>query len=300
MRPLSIMWQRSPVIDALLLLVLVHVFSRGASHPCTDEVASACADRPGEEVESCLSDPEAHDQETTISSECTDFIALNKACAEDIESFCDGGTFTDDTILCLTKWTDRDNLSPKCQNVLKWAVVEEPETDEAPVTDELGMSEKDYAEKKAWQAKRKVARGAAIEKLASDKIRDQEKAALEEYKKDDPEGYAQQIQQEAEEKRQKEEFAKMERKRAAAFERQKRKDAGLPEEEETVGAGSKPRKSKSTKATKESSSGSWVSLLASLSFILFLGAVGMWFFPNMTSGNKANSKKSKNKKTQGR
>merc|ERR1711862_78352 len=100
------------------------------------------------------------------------------------------------------------------------------------------MSEKDYAEKKAWQAKRKAARGAAIEKLASDKKREQEEAALEEYKQSDPEGYAQMLQQQAEEKRQKEEFARLERARAAAFERQKRKDAGLPEEED-VDAGGK-------------------------------------------------------------
>lgn len=273
----------------------MHGFSRGAGqHPCTDEVASACADRPGDEIGSCLSDPEAHDQETTISSQCTDFIALNKACAEDIESFCDGGAFTDDTILCLTKWTDKDNLSPKCQNVLKWAVVEEAETDEEPITDELGMSDKDYAEKKAWQANRKAGRTAAIEKLASDKAREKEEAELAEFKKSDPEGYAQMIQQQAEEKRQKEEFAKLERARAAAFERQKRKESGLPEEED-VGSTSKPtRKSKSA---KEPSSGSWFPLLASMLVLSIIGAIGFWLWSSFTAESKAEKPKKKNKKS---
>merc|ERR1712106_1207328 len=97
-------------------------------------------------------------------------------------------------------------VSPKCKGVLSWAVPQEEAADEEVVTDELGMSDEDYKEKKECQKKK-----------AEDRV------SLEEFEKNDPEGYAQMMQQQAEEARQQAEFKKKERARAAALERAKKK-----------------------------------------------------------------------------
>merc|ERR1719498_1992224 len=95
-------------------------------------------------------------------------MALNKACAEEIEKFCEGNFFHDDTLLCLSKWTKPEDLGEKCQTVLKWAIPEEEE--KKVVTDELGMSDADYQEKKEWMKKRAAARGDSIERLKQKEI----------------------------------------------------------------------------------------------------------------------------------
>jgi len=227
--------------------------------------ASACPDRPGSDVGACLKDKKEHEKPTEISSTCTDFMALNKACGEDIEKFCDGAFFSDDTIICLTQWTEKENLSPRCQGVLSWAVPQKEESEEEAVTDELGMSEKDYEEKKEWQAKRKAVRTEAIERMKMkdvDKKKEEDRVALDEFKESDPEGYATMIQQQEEEAKQKKEFAKMERARQAAFERKRKADAGETEEdEEKKKTGSAEPKSK--KSTKKE--GSWVKTICSFS-----------------------------------
>lgn len=279
---------------AAALLLLCH--SALADHPCTTEVASACADRPGEEVGKCLKDPEEHDSPTEISSGCTDFIALNKACAEDIETHCDSNHFHDDTILCLTKWTQLDNLNEQCQKVLAWAVPEDMAADKPVVTDELGMSEKDHEEKKEWMRKRKEARGESIERMKlkeEDRKKEEDRVALEEFKKSDPEGYAAMIQQQEEEKRQQAAFKKQERARAAAIERAKKKAAGISDEDEqektsrTASGGSGGKKSK----------GSWLYSIGSFAVIGGLGFLVYTFVQSQdgkagrSGGNKGGKKK---------
>jgi len=250
------------------LLLAVGAF---AEHPCINEVASACPDRPGADVASCLKDPSEHDSPTEISSECTDFMALNKACADDIEKKCDGGFFSDDTIPCLTQWTEKEDLSERCQKVLSWAVPQEEEAEEEEAaTDELGMTEEEAKEKEEWRAKRKAVRTEAIERMKmkdEDRKKEEDRIALEEFKTADPEGYAQMVQQQEEEKRQKAEFARMERARAAALERKKRQEAGLDDEDDA------PKKKKSESESFSGSSkskkkgGSWLYSLGSLAFV---------------------------------
>ncbi|CAJ1389388.1 unnamed protein product [Effrenium voratum] len=124
---------------------------RVAAHPCEQEVQSACPDRPGSELARCLKDKSEHERPTDITSACADFIALNVACADDIVKSCDEAFFSDDTSLCLSTWTQPEDLSPKCAGVLEWALPKHEAVEEGP-TDELGMSEKDYADKREWQA----------------------------------------------------------------------------------------------------------------------------------------------------
>lgn len=254
---------------AAVILVLCH--RTLAEHPCANEVASACHERPAADIAACLKNPEDHDSPTEISSECTDFMALNKGCAEDIESFCDGNQFHDDTILCLTKWTPAENLGEKCAKVLKWAVPAAPEGEDSLITDELGLSDKDYEEKKEWQKKRREARGDAIERMAmkkEDAKKEEDRVALEEYKKNDPEGYASMLQQQEEEKRQQAAFKKNERARAAALERKKKKEAGVEDEDD------KPKDAGSAgigKAKKKPSS--W--LYSIMSFVIIAGIGGL-------------------------
>jgi len=267
---------------AAILLQLFH--STIADHPCTAEVASACAESPGSDMGACLKDPEEHDNPTEISSGCTDFIALNKACADDIEAHCDAGQFTDDTILCLTKWAPQDAVSAKCKGVLSWAVpgAEEGEDGEV-VTDELGMSDEDYKEKKEWQAKRKAARGDSIERLKQkdvDKKKEEDRVSLEEFAKNDPEGHAQMLQQQAEEAKQQAAFKKRERAQQAAIERAKKKAAGESEEDEDQS------KSRSNNASgKKKSKGSWLNSIMSLVVLVLVGA-GCWFLYTQMSNKK--------------
>merc|ERR1711953_1363490 len=96
---------------------------------------------------------------------------------------------------------------------------EEAET----VTDELGLSEKDYEEKKEWQKKRKAVREEAI---GREKMKEEDRVALEKFKEEDPEGYRQMIQQQEETKKQEIEQKKRERQIAAAIERKKRIERG--------------------------------------------------------------------------
>eukprot|EP00439_Symbiodinium_sp_Y106_P037328 s325_g4.t1 len=212
---------------------------RCAAHPCDEEVSSACPDRPGSELARCLKDKSEHESPTEISSGCADFIAVNAACAEDITKFCDEAFFSDDTALCLSTWTSPEDLSKKCSGVLEWALPKPEAADEGGPTDELGLSEKDYAEKREWQAKRKAGRSAAIEKIRQDQKEEKELEAL---KKEDPAAYAQLVKEREEAKRSFEELKKRKRLMAAAEERERRQKMGIPDSEEESEEDAKKRK----------------------------------------------------------
>jgi len=276
---------KGALLSAAILLQLAV-----AQHPCSTEVASACADRPTSDIATCLKDPEEHDSPTEISSACTDFIALNKACADDIEQFCDqAGLFGDDTILCLTKWAPQDDVSDKCKGVLEWAVPQAEASEDEVVTDELGMSQADHDEKMEWRKKRAAARGDAIERMKMkevDKKKEEDRVALEEFEKNDPEGYAQMIQQQEEEKRQQAEFKRRERAHAAAMERKRKKDAGVEEDEDESrtkggsGKNAKPAKSK----------GSWLYSLMSFAVLAGVG-LAIYGLVKMSSKNGGGGRK---------
>lgn len=267
-------------------LVLLGLERSRADHPCQAEVASACPDRPGSELAACLKDSEQHDNPTTISSECTDYIAIHTACAESIDSHCEEAHFTDDTILCLTQWTSPSSLVETCRNVLKWAVPQaddEEGTEDGP-TDELGMSEKDYKEKKEWQAKRKAARGDAVGRIKmkeEDRKKEEDRVALEKYKQEDPEGYAQMIEQQEEDKRQQAEFKKRERAQAAALERKKKVEMGIED------ADVKPEPSGRSAPSKKKSGSSFLPFLGVLAIVV----LGSWAYYAFGSNLVSSSKK---------
>lgn len=234
-----------------MLLVLNTCKSVLAGNACQAEIASACPERPAAEMAKCLKDKEEHDAPTEISSECADFIALNVACADDIEQFCDGGHFTDDTVLCLSEW-NRHNLGSKCAKVVEWAA---PKKEGSGPTDELGMSEEDYAEKRRWQAERKQGRGAAIEKMREDKQRQEEMETL---KKEDPVAYKQMLKEQEEAKKSLEELKKRKRLMAAADERQRKEEAGETEEEEEPEATDGKKKGVKRRKIRESQPTGWL------------------------------------------
>merc|ERR1712048_76548 len=140
---------------------------------------------------------------------------------------CDDAFFSPDTVICLSEWTDQDNIDAKCANVMKWAIPKKADTR----TDELGMSEKDYAEKLEWQKKRKNARVAAIERMReSDAQKEKERLRMERLKKENPEEYELWLKEEEIRKANLEEQRKRERLLEAARQRRARQEAGLPEE----------------------------------------------------------------------
>lgn len=239
---------RRHLLECALLPFLLLVTPALAGNACQAEITSACPERPGSEMARCLKDKDEHDKPTSISSECTDFIALNVACSDDISKFCDDGFFTDDTVLCLSEWTPRENLGTKCAKVVQWAA---PGKEGEGPTDELGLSAQDYEEKRKWQADRKASRGAAIEKMRGDKKEEQE---IETMKKEDPEGYKLLQKEKAEAKKSYEELKKRKRLLAAAEERKQREENGeeeLPDEEEE-------RKSKRRRPIRKTESTGWL------------------------------------------
>lgn len=228
--------RRPPAGLAVLALALAALVPGGfadSEHPCQEEVDAACPDRPGPEIARCLKDKGEHERPIELSSECTDFVALNVACAEELENHCDSSFFSRDTALCLQEWTEAQNLGEKCAGVMQWAIPakEEGET----VTDELGMSAEDHAEKEEWRAKRKEARTASIEKMREETMSDADRAKenekMERIKKENPEEYKWLMEEQKAAKLRLEEAKKHERKVAAAKERKRRIDAGLPAEE---------------------------------------------------------------------
>lgn len=218
---------------AIALLLCGVALRAQAQIPCEEEIRSACPDRPGPEVAGCLKDEREHETKTSISSECTDFIALNVACNGDIRTHCEDAFFSGDTILCLTSWTDQASISDKCASVMKWAIPSKEEDEDAEgATDELGLSKKDYDEKKAWQAARKQGRTAAIEKMkTNDRQKEEDRKEMERLKRESPEEYKQVMAEREFEFKRNEEDKKKHRQREAAMERQRREDAGEPEED---------------------------------------------------------------------
>lgn len=272
--------------------------SSEAAHPCEAEVTSACPERPGSEIAACLKDKEQHDTPTEISSECTDFIALHVACAEEIENLCDASFFTDDTTLCLTQWVSPTQLSERCSGVMSWAIPQKEDEEGEGPTDELGMSEKDYQEKLEWQKKRREQRGDAIERMKmkeADRKKEEDRVALEKFKEEDPEGYANMVAQQEEEKRQQALQKKRERQIAAALERKKKKEQGIEDEEESP---SPSPKSSSRPKAKANGVGGSSRIMAIFAFV-FVGVVcvaAYFMIAGMDTKGKSGGKKKQGKR----
>lgn len=260
-RALSLGAHLAIVLQLLLLRQFSVIVPVCAAHACEAEASSACPDRPGSEMARCLKDKSEHEAPTSISSECTDFIALNIACEKDLAKFCDSAFFSDDTVLCLTEWTDQHSLSPTCSGVMKWALPHKEDDGGPGPTDELGLSEQDYADKRAWQAQRKAERGAAIEKMREQKADSLEAQELEALKKENPAEYQQKLAEREEAKRSFEELKKRKRLLAAAEERTRRKEAGLPEIDDVEKEKTSSSGVKSTKRVKKKKLSTWETIV---------------------------------------
>ncbi|CAE7598978.1 unnamed protein product [Symbiodinium pilosum] len=253
------------------LLLLVNV--KGVlAYPCEAEIASACPDSPKSDLVACLKDTSQHESPTEISSDCTDFMALNSACADEIEQLCDEEFFTEETMPCLMRYRSSDEeISEKCQSVMRWALPADEEAEET-VTDELGMSEKDRQEKEEWREKRKKEREAAIERMKMKEIdakKEAERRELEKFKEENPEAFEDMKKQQEEEKRQQAEQKKRERLMKAAWERKKRIEAG---DDPDAQSGPSPPSRSPNKTSK--AGGSWYSTVAALIILVAIGAVG--------------------------
>lgn len=258
-----------------------------SGNPCEAEIQVACPDRPGAEMAKCLKDPSEHDTETQISSACTDFIALNTACSEDIRKFCDDAFFSADLTLCLTEWTPERDLSRKCASVVKWAI---PQKNQEGDDDyESGLSGQEQKEKADWHAKRRAGRSAAVEKIREDRKADQELADL---KKEDPVAYAQLLKEREEAKRSLEELKRRKRLMAAAEDRKRREEEGEedgdPEEKEKEQRRNERREAR--RAALKKTKTNW------LPYVLGGLAVAFVFFNVVnffTSGKKKDDEKKK-------
>eukprot|EP00929_Paragymnodinium_shiwhaense_P001905 TRINITY_DN102116_c0_g1_i1.p1 TRINITY_DN102116_c0_g1~~TRINITY_DN102116_c0_g1_i1.p1 ORF type:complete len:306 (-),score=113.82 TRINITY_DN102116_c0_g1_i1:97-957(-) len=276
---------------ALLSLLVQYV---DADHPCTSEIASACPERPVTELVDCLKNSGEHENPTEISSECTDFIALNKACTEDMEKSCDDAMFSDDTVLCLTKWIEPEALTEKCKAVLQWAVPSSEEEEAEEGFDELGMSQKDREEKEEWQKKRKAVREEAIERMKMkevDRKKEEERRALEDFKNENPEGYADMMRQKEEDRRQQEAQKRRERQIAAAMERKKRQEQGEADEEDAT-----PKAKKGKTSSKGSTMGGWMRSLGTVLILAIVGMVAFYLFGGGKKGGSSGGKSGGKKK----
>ena len=93
---------------ALFLLMKVK-----AQMPCDDEYGANCPEEaPGPGLASCL-------RENNPSEKCLNFLDLQVACEEDLDSArCTGTAFSADALLCLTSWTPEAELSESCKAAL--------------------------------------------------------------------------------------------------------------------------------------------------------------------------------------
>jgi len=205
-------------------------------------------------------------------------MALNTACADEIEQLCDEEFFAENTMPCLVKYRVSDeDISEKCQSVMQWAL---PEEAIEPVTDELGMSEEDRLEKEEWRAKRKQGREDAIERMKmkeQDAKKEKERRELQKFQEESPEEYKAMLAQKEEDKRQAAEQKRRERLQQAAWERKRRIEAG--EDPDAADASSSRSAPKGAKPK-----GSWYSTIAA---VLFLAIIGGIAYTVMAGGKSA-------------
>merc|ERR1712151_888360 len=102
-----------------------------------------------------MGEREADEQPLELSADCKAFIEINKACSTEIEEHCDSMFFHGDTMTCLTQWK-YESLGDSCKASLPKKAESSDEVD---------------AEKAAWRAARKAARGQAIKDIEKEKAR---------------------------------------------------------------------------------------------------------------------------------
>jgi len=217
-------------------------------------------------------------------------MALNAACSTEIEQLCEEEFYTENTMPCLAKFRDsEEEISAKCQSVMKWALPVEEEEEEK-VTDELGMSQQDYEEKKEWQAKRKAVREEAMARMKMKEIdakKEEARRELEQFKEEQPDAYAEMLAQQEEDKRQQAEVKRKERLLQAALERQRRAEAGDDEDA--------PSSSKKTKKAKPMS---WSKIITNVAVVGVVAGIGYMVYQGMASGGGAGAR-GKTKKKRG-
>eukprot|EP00429_Kryptoperidinium_foliaceum_P047831 CAMPEP_0176107074 /NCGR_PEP_ID=MMETSP0120_2-20121206/53734_1 /TAXON_ID=160619 /ORGANISM="Kryptoperidinium foliaceum, Strain CCMP 1326" /LENGTH=165 /DNA_ID=CAMNT_0017441201 /DNA_START=60 /DNA_END=557 /DNA_ORIENTATION=+ len=146
-------------LSAVLAAASLKVAS--AVHACDAEQGALCPAEAGAALGTCLKDPSKWESKMEISAACKEFMAINDACAAEIEGSCSGMAYSDDTMVCLTQWTAQDTLSAGCA-----AALPKKEDKEDAAVD---------AEKKAWREKRKKARKDAQDMMEKEKKKDEKK-----------------------------------------------------------------------------------------------------------------------------
>merc|ERR1712137_1138723 len=170
------------------------------------------------------------------------------------------------------------DLGGKCADVIKWSLPDDETEDEE--------------EKEAWRAQRRAQRQESIERLHMkeiDRKKEEDRVALEKFKKDNPEEYKKMMEQQEEEKRQKAEIKRRERMRAAALERQRL------EKQETDAATERLTETKQVPTKKKSSMLYWITSISIVFMILglvYVTAVGGGGGAKPTTSKSTSKKKS--------
>merc|ERR1712139_120858 len=102
-----------------------------------------------------------------LSDECKAFVKIDAGCESEIEEHCDGAFFGSDVMNCLTEWKF-DKVGDSCKALL-------PKKEAADDTVD--------AEKAAWRAQRKAARGQAIKDIEKEKKRKEDEEKKEKKKR---------------------------------------------------------------------------------------------------------------------
>mmetsp|Transcript_10682 Transcript_10682/g.24314 ORF Transcript_10682/g.24314 Transcript_10682/m.24314 type:complete len:168 (+) Transcript_10682:49-552(+) len=147
--------RRLGVLQTALIAASVLLSPADAVHACDSEQGAACPMEAGFALGVCLKDSTKHESPIEISAGCKAFIELNDKCAAEIDKFCSGMAYNDDTLVCLTQWTQQSDLSADCVAALP---KKEEETD----------AEVDK-EKAEWRRKRKEARQSAQDMMQDEK-----------------------------------------------------------------------------------------------------------------------------------
>jgi len=142
-----------------------------AQSACDSEAGLLCPTSVGKEIGDCLQDPAQHqltdidgnprelepgEKPPELSSECKNFININKVCDAEIEEHCSSMYFHGDTMTCLSQWVKPEVLGEGCRALMPRREENEGKIDK---------------EKEAWRQQRKAARTQAMKDIEKEKAR---------------------------------------------------------------------------------------------------------------------------------
>ena len=154
----------------LRAILLGSMFGGALAHPCDKEHGSFCASESLDTLGSCLSNVES------AGDSCKEWLKVQNLCSSDLSTFCGGMAFTDDSMLCLTQWTNVNDLSAQCQ-----AALPKPKEEEEEELDEESLRRKEARKKRR---KNRAASVRSYEKMKAKEAEKAEKAAINKAKKE--------------------------------------------------------------------------------------------------------------------